>query len=234
MPVDGRKPLVLEFAEKVRTLQERSSAGFRTTLDELTAGAGAAMPNADHVGITLVDRRGAVSTVGATHRAARLLDKIQEAVREGPCLAAAWEQHVMRIDDMSADTRWPRYSREAIELTPVRSVLSFQMFVEAKAMAALNFYAERPHAFDEECAEIGLIFATHTAIAWNVIRQEDQFRSALASRDIIGQAKGMLMERFKVDAVHAFELLKRLSQDSNTPLVKVAEQLVRAEQTDDE
>jgi hypothetical protein len=234
VPVDARNPLVLEFAEKVRTLQERSSAGVRATLDELTASAAAAMPNADHVGITVVDRRGAVSTVGPTHRTARLLDKIQDTVREGPCLAAAWQQHVMRIDDMSTETRWPRYRRDAIELTPVRSVVSFQLFVEAKAMAALNFYAERPHAFDEESVEIGLIFATHTAIAWNVIRRDDQFRSALASRDIIGQAKGMLMERFKVDAVHAFELLKRLSQDSNTPLAKVAEQLVRAERTNDE
>ena len=70
-----------------------------------------------------------------------------------------------------------------------------------------------------------MIFATHTALAWNMLRRDEQFRSALASRDVIGQAKGMLMERFGIDAVRAFDLLKRLSQDSNTPLHEVAERL---------
>ena len=59
-------------------------------------------------------------------------------------------------------------------------------------------------------------------------RQQGDFRSALASRDLIGQAKGMLMERFTIDAVAAFELLRRLSQDTNTPLVEVARQVTEA------
>jgi AmiR/NasT family two-component response regulator len=101
-------------------------------------------------------------------------------------------------------------------------------------MAALNFYAEQPRAFDHGAIEIGLIFAAHTAIAWNMLKRDDQFRSALESRDIIGQAKGMLMERFHIDAVHAFELLKRLSQESNLQLVEVARQLVYAERPDNE
>jgi AmiR/NasT family two-component response regulator len=62
-----------------------------------------------------------------------------------------------------------------------------------------------------------------------MVRRDEQFRSALASRDIIGQAKGMIMERFKVDAIQAFELLKRLSQSSNRPLAGVARQLVESE-----
>jgi AmiR/NasT family two-component response regulator len=66
-------------------------------------------------------------------------------------------------------------------------------------------------------------------LAWNMVRRDEQFRSALASRDIIGQAKGMIMERFRIDAVQAFELLKRLSQSSNTALVVVARQLVESE-----
>jgi AmiR/NasT family two-component response regulator len=92
----------------------------------------------------------------------------------------------------------------------------------------LNFYAEHSNAFDDEAAELGLILATHTAVGWNMVRRDEQFRSALASRDIIGQAKGMVMERFKIDAVQAFELLKRLSQNSNTPLAAVARQLVES------
>ncbi len=74
-----------------------------------------------------------------------------------------------------------------------------------------------------------MIFATHTALMWSMVRRAEQFRNALASRDIIGQAKGMLIERFKVDAEQAFDLLKRLSQTSNTPVANIARQLVLAE-----
>ncbi|HME79751.1 MAG TPA: ANTAR domain-containing protein [Mycobacterium sp.] len=96
----------------------------------------------------------------------------------------------------------------------------------------MSFYTEQPNVFDDEVAELGLILATHTALAWNTLRRDEQFRSALASRDIIGQAKGMMMGRFNIDAVQAFELLKRLSQSSNTPLALVARQLVEAEHPD--
>ena len=108
-------------------------------------------------------------------------------------------------------------------------MLSFQLFTDQKKMGALNFYGEQPAVFDDDAVEMGLILATHAALAWKLLRREEQFRSALGSRDIIGQAKGMLMERFKIDAVQAFELLKRLSQNSNTPVATVARQLVESE-----
>ena len=63
-------------------------------------------------------------------------------------------------------------------------------------------------------------------MAWNAARRDEQFKRALASRDIIGQAKGMIMERYGVDAVQAFELLRKLSQNSNVPLIQVATDLV--------
>ena len=71
---------------------------------------------------------------------------------------------------------------------------------EGGTTAALNFYAEPVNAFTDGSVNLGLIFATHTALVWNMMRRDQQFRSALVSRDIIGQAKGMLMERFDVDA----------------------------------
>ena len=73
---------------------------------------------------------------------------------------------------------------------------------------------------------MGLIFATHTALVWNMMRRDQQFRSALVSRDIIGQAKGRLMERFDIDAAEAFELLRQLSQESNTPIAHIAQRVV--------
>ena len=115
-----------------------------------------------------------------------VLDAIQNKYGEGPCLAAAWEHHVMHIADLAAEQRWQRYRRHALEQTPIRSILSFELFVDRTSMAALNFYADAPHAFTEESVELGTVYATHIALAWSMMRRQDQFRSALASRDIIG------------------------------------------------
>jgi hypothetical protein len=224
--VDATSALALRLAQSLRNLQHRSAIGHFATLEELTDGAAEAIPGADYAAITVVDRKGGFRTVGATHPYAALMDKIQEIQREGPCVAAAWEYRTMRIEDLGADRRWPRYCREAVARTPIRAVLSFQLFAETNAMGALNFYAEQPHAFDERSVQAGLIYAAHTTVAWNMLQRDDQFRAAVASRDIIGQAKGVLMERFNIDAAHAFELLKRVSQEANMPLVRAAEQVV--------
>ena len=93
-------------------------------------------------------------------------------------------------------------------------------------MGALNVYAEEPNAFDEESEEVGLIFATHSAVAWNSARRDEQLRQALESRDSIGQAKGMIMERYGIGTIQAFELLRKLSQDSNVPLARIAAELI--------
>ncbi|AFC55572.1 ANTAR domain-containing protein [Mycobacterium paraintracellulare] len=73
------------------------------------------------------------------------------------------------------------------------------------------------------------MFATHIALGWSMMRRNDQFRSALASRDIIGQAKGVIMERFGIDAVEAFQLLTRVSQQSNIKLIEIARALIESE-----
>ena len=93
-------------------------------------------------------------------------------------------------------------------------------------MGALNLFGTKPDVFTAENEAIGAMLATHAATALIADDERLQFQSALASRDIIGQAKGMIMERFDVDAVRAFELLRKLSQNSNTRLASVAEELV--------
>jgi transcriptional regulator with GAF, ATPase, and Fis domain len=234
MAADRRGRLIREIAELAETLRQQQvqETDVDAALRELTQSALKIMPGAQSAGITIASRDGTVRTASATNPYPLLLDQIQQRHDQGPCLSAAWEQHVVRINDMTVDDRWPAYCREAVEATPIRSVISFQLFADHHSMGALSFYAEQPNVFDDEAAELGLILATHTALAWNMKRRDAQFRSALASRDIIGQAKGMIMERFKIDAVRAFELLKRLSQNSNTPLAVVARQLVEAEHRD--
>jgi transcriptional regulator with GAF, ATPase, and Fis domain len=225
----GHSKLVSNIAQLVQLLQREVTDGD-TLLSELTQNAVKVVPGADHAGITVADRGGEVHTAASsTGRYPALIDKIQQTHREGPCLSAAWQQHMIRIDDLTLDERWQAFCRDTVEQTPVRSIMSFQLFADHKSMGALNFYAEQSAVFDDDAVEAGLILATHTALAWKLVRREEQFRSALGSRDIIGQAKGMLMERFKIDAMQAFELLKRLSQNSNTAVAVVARQVVESE-----
>jgi AmiR/NasT family two-component response regulator len=96
-------------------------------------------------------------------------------------------------------------------------------------MGTLNLYAESTGVFAEDSVELGLIFATDTALIYDIVRRDEQFKRALASRDIIGQAKGVIMERFNIDAAQAFELLKGLSQTSNAPVAEIARRLVYAD-----
>ncbi|MDT5008533.1 MAG: hypothetical protein QOH57_150 [Mycobacterium sp.] len=225
----GHSKLVSDIAQLVQLLQREVTDGD-TLLSELTQNAVKVVPGASHAGITVADRGGSVRTAASSNgRYPALLDKLQQTHGEGPCLSAAWTQHMTRIDDLMLDERYRAFSRDVVEQTPIRSIMSFQLFADHKSMGALNFYAEQPGAFGGDAVEAGLILATHTALAWKLVRREEQFRSALGSRDIIGQAKGMLMERFKIDAVQAFDLLKRLSQNSNTPVAAVARQVVESE-----
>jgi GAF domain-containing protein len=177
----------------------------------------------------MADRNNGISTVASSHTYPVLLDKIQQLHQQGPCVSAAWQHATVRIDDLELDYRWPRYRRDVLDQTPIRSVLAFELFADEQITGALNFYAEGAHAFTEESVELGLIFATHISLAWAALRRQEQFRSALASRDVIGQAKGMIMERYHVDAVQAFELLRQLSQRSNDRLVAVAQGLIDAQ-----
>jgi GAF domain-containing protein len=221
-------PLAAQLATLVAEVH-RGEPQLATGLDELIESAASHVVGAQHVGINMVDRSNGISTVAASHAYPALLDKIQQHHQEGPCVSAAWQHATVHIDDLELDDRWPRYRRDVLDQTPIRSVLAFELFADEQITGALNFYAERPHAFTKESVELGLIFATHISLAWAALRRQEQFRSALASRDVIGQAKGMIMERYRVNAVQAFELLKQLSQRSNNRLVEVAQGFIDAE-----
>lgn len=234
MLIPRRDAVALRFAELLRDLERSQPSDTETALRDLTSSAATALPGAMSASITIATRGGEVKSVAATDSVADKIDDIQRRTKQGPCLEAAWEQHTMRIRDMETEQRWPVFCQEAVQNTSVRSSLAFQLFRSREAMGALNFYAERVDAFDDDAVEVGLILATHTAVAWNLLGRDEQFRSALASRDVIGQAKGMLMERFGIDAAGAFGLLRKLSQESNTPLVELAEQVIRSRVEDNQ
>jgi GAF domain-containing protein len=222
----------LRIAEIVQQLYSRPDTDSDTVIAELAEHAAVEIPGAEYAGVTITRNARHIDTPAATHKWPILLDEIQQRHREGPCLTAAWDEKTIHVADLEADDRFPLYRQDALEQTPVRSVMAFQMFIAGETMGALNVYADEPHAFGQQSRDIGLIFAAHSSVAWNSARRDEQFKRALASRDTIGQAKGMIMERYGVDAVQAFEVLRKLSQDSNVPLVQVATQLVTKAQLD--
>ncbi|KIQ18249.1 GAF and ANTAR domain-containing protein [Rhodococcus sp. MEB064] len=197
-----------------------------TKLREITRAALDLVPGADAADIVeIAGRKSTFTSHGPTSDLPPRLDALQIEFGEGPCLDAATSVEVVRADDLTLEMRWPKYAPAAVE-AGVRSSLSFQLFTHRDTFGALNLFAHEPSAFSDEAIAVGEALATHAAIALTSSRVEDQLHSALASRDIIGQAKGMIMERFGVDAEHAFSLLTRLSQDSNTAISRLSAELV--------
>ncbi len=218
------------IAEIARRLYARRTIDG-SVVTELVEHAVAELPGADFANITVTASQFDIHTPAATHEWAVRIDDIQRATQEGPCLASAWEHRMVHVEDLSRENRWPRFCAEALAHTPVRSVMGFQLFLTGKSMGALNVFAERPNAFDHRTRQLGSLFAAHSALVWDAARRESQFQEALASRDIIGQAKGMIMERYSKDANQAFEMLRQLSHDANVPLAKVAAKVIDAAQS---
>jgi putative methionine-R-sulfoxide reductase with GAF domain len=221
----SRHDIHVRLAALIRDVQGRPPTEIARALEELTVTAVQYVPGAQYAGITVTDGHGHIDTPSAIGRYPGLLDAIQERHHEGPCLQAVRQHHTVRVDDLNTETRWPKYQRDALAQTPIRSVLSCALSANHHALGALNFYAEHPHAFDIESEGLGFVYATHAALAWNALRRDLQFRDALASRDIIGQAKGMLMERHQINAEEAFNRLRQLSQKTNTPVAELSRKI---------
>jgi GAF domain-containing protein len=205
-----------------RTLQEEHGDVERT-LHSITAAAVGTIPGAECASVSLVTRR-RVDPRGATSELAAEIDGLETEYGQGPCLDALREQNTVRVDDFATERRWPRFAAEA-HRRGAGSLLSFQLFTDGVNLGALNLYATLPHAFDGDAEVVGQVFASHAAIALSAARQEENLRHALDGRDLIGQAKGILMERYRLTAPQAFELLVRASTHTNRKLFDIAEEL---------
>lgn len=218
----GARPertLAVQFSEIARTLQAEQS--LDATLQRIVESAVGNIDGADYAGITLVTGGGVVSTPASTDDVVVRIDRIQYETREGPCLSAISDESTVRANDLRDDTRWPKFSRRAVELG-VRSMLAFQLYVRERDLGALNLYSNSADMFTDADEDTGLLFATHAAIALVGAQHEHHLRGAQANADLIGQAKGILMERHKITADSAFHLLARVSQNTNRRLADIA------------
>lgn len=172
------------------------------------------------------------TTPAFTGQLAKDLDETQYTLGYGPCLAAAEAGQLVSIEDISKETRWPRFTADA-ERKGVRSTLSVPLPVQRQVIGALNLYATEDGVFDAETVALAERFANYAAVAianttlyMSASQLAEQMQAAMASRAVIEQAKGMLMAQRKCDADAAFDLLVELSQHSGRKLREVAQMVV--------
>jgi GAF domain-containing protein len=183
------------------------------------------VPPARHAGVIVTDGGKSLHTVFASDVVPRRLDALQMQTGTGPCLTAARKQIVVRVHDIAADTRWPEF-RRAAESCDVGSMLCVPLYVDDRLLGTLSLYAAEPDVFRDGAEPIARLLATVSAVALADSYQRARLERALRNRDVIGQAKGILMSRHGLSADAAFEMLRTHSQATNCKLVAVAERVV--------
>lgn len=212
------------FGDVARALVAEDT--LQDTLDRIVQLAVDTIVGCDFAAVSLMERR-KIHTAASTGDVPERVDAIQYEVDEGPCLDAIKDHEVVQVDDLSKEQRWPRFSPRTVGETKIMSMLSFRLFSEEDTMGALNLYSFDADAFEDDATDVGSVFAAHAAVAMVGARQQEQLENALKSRDVIGQAKGIIMGRDGVTDDEAFDRLKRASQRVNLKLTEVADRVAR-------
>ncbi|MET0729517.1 MAG: GAF and ANTAR domain-containing protein [Acidimicrobiales bacterium] len=201
------------------------------TLDLVTELAQRTVRSASAVSVTL-RKADLVFTSNASEPIAEELDAVQYATQEGPCLQAISEGRIVNTAFDADEDRWPKFTAAA-RAEGIGGILSVPLTMPDRSIGALNIYSRAPHRFtDEDETTASLLAQQATAVLANVHAFAEasglnsQLRDALASRDLIGQAKGILMARESCTAEEAFDILRRASQRTNRKLRDIASDLV--------
>lgn len=203
-----------------------AASSVEETLELVLAAAVDTSPATDLAGVLLLEGRGKIASPATTDDVVQELDHVQAEYVEGPCVESIYDEEMVVVDDFAEHLdRWPHFARRALDLG-VHASLSFQLYSEGSRAGSLNLFSHRARAFGEEDRVFGALFANQAGLALRGARRAADLDRAVASRDVIGTAKGILMERFGIGDDEAFQRLVRSSQDTNIKLVEVARWLV--------
>lgn len=216
----------LRIADFCRDVCSSISTDPAAVWAKVTAGAVALLNPVDHAAITVIDNRGGVQARAATDRVAQALEDVQKCYLQGPGIDAVRTQRPQTVDDLAADDRWPTFATNAAA-TPVRSLASFPLLQTEHKCAALTLSADLPDAFAGDSMTLAETFACSAAVVSETAHRERELHHTLSNRDLVGQAKGLLMERFGIDSTAAFAMLTQLSERHHQSVVTVARHLVR-------
>ncbi|MFI5707128.1 GAF and ANTAR domain-containing protein [Kribbella sp. NPDC051620] len=214
-----------ELDETARRLAKSLTPGdLDHTLSRITAAAVEVLPEVEYASITVKHSDGRLETAAPTDDVLWGVDAAQYDLQEGPCYDAAVEAAHVLAPDLANDPRFPRYAVTATAVG-IRAQAGIRLFDAPKSQGALNLYSTRIGAF-EDLGSIGLLFRHQSAMAIAYAQEIQNLQEALRTRRTIGQAIGIVMERYSLSDQRAFAFLTRLSQHGNVKLNKVAERLV--------
>jgi GAF domain-containing protein len=196
------------------------------TLQAIVEVAAKSVPGFDHAGVSTVDAAGKVHTRAATDELVSALDELQYGLGEGPCVDTLRQTDVVVVPSIEHDSRWPRYVPEAVD-RGLRSQLAVRLYLDDKGtLGGLNLYSTTAEDVDPDAQGIADLFAAHAAVALGHVRDRQNLQEAMHTRKVIGQAMGILMERYTMNEDRAFAFLVRASSHGNVKLRMVAQELV--------
>jgi GAF domain-containing protein len=211
--------LELEQKQSLHETLQAVSEYARTTLD------------ADEAGVMYLRSGGRIETPFGTSSVVEDAHQLQARFGEGPCLDAVDGQATYLTDDTEQDPRWPRWGPAAADLG-VRSAVGIRLATASRGYGSLNVYAQRLGAFTDEHAALAQVLAAHVTAAIAMAERVEGLTTALDSRTVIGQAQGILMQTFGIDADAAFSVLRRISQHENVRLNALAEAIATQRNAD--
>jgi GAF domain-containing protein len=176
--------------------------------------------------VSLIASGRRIQPAAGTSSEAYRAEQLQGALGEGPGRTAALSRELVVADDLRADDRWPLWVQDAAELG-FGSAVAVPLHERGRVFAVLQLYAEQPGAFDAVKISVASLLARRSSVALAAVERTENLKRAVDARTVIGQAEGILMERYGLDADTAFSVLRRYSQQGNTKLHEVAERVVR-------
>lgn len=178
-----------------------------------------------YAGLTVFRSGGTFETLAPTHPVVADADQLQYDLNEGPCVEAAWEGDTFLSNDLATDPRWATWGPKAAALG-FGSLLAARLSIGGNTIGALNLYSSEVRDYTVEDRDTAITFASHAAATIMSVRERESLKQAVEGRTVIGQAQGILMARFDLDAERAFSVLRRFSQTENTKLRQVAELVI--------
>jgi GAF domain-containing protein len=216
-----------DFSRMAQELYDQP--GLDETVEQVTKYACPAV-GCDFADVALVHRRKQIETVASTDPLAEKAVQRQLELGVGPVLDLVSSEHgVVAIRDMGSETRWTRWCSDVGALG-IRSLISVRLSTGTSVMGTLNLYGRQAGQFDDDDVAVAHILARHASVAVAAAKQEATLWQAIDARKAVGQAQGILMERFDLTADQAFAILRRYSQDHNIKLNKVARDLIATRQ----
>ena len=230
MDDEAYSPHMLENLQELHglLLQEET---LQSTFERVAQLATRTIQGCDAAGVTILENS-KPSTAAATDKFTLRIDRDQFDNAEGPCLHALETQEVVTVEDIDRESRWPTFT-EAAKRDGLGSVMSLPLSVRDETMGALNLYSKKANAFGEDSRPLGMLFARQASVAISnaqvyasALQLAENLREAIKTRELIGEAKGILMAQEGVGEEEAFEMLKNVSQHQNLKLRDVAQKLV--------